>query len=70
MFFNKDFGSINFEDIEYLVDNKIPENSRLEYKQVVWGGKDEDVREMLRDITSIEVSKKTILTDQPKKSRT
>ncbi|MBT4121001.1 MAG: ATP-binding protein [Candidatus Magasanikbacteria bacterium] len=53
MFFNKDFGSINFEDIEYLVDNKIPENSRLEYKQVVWGGKDEDVREMLRDITSI-----------------
>ncbi len=53
MVFNKAFSEINYSDIEELISQKISENQNLEYKKITWGRNDEEVREMLRDISSM-----------------
>ena len=40
-------------DLQGLVDVRAKEDDGLEYKRDMYGGNDEDVREMLRDITSM-----------------
>ncbi len=51
--FNKPFSDIDIADINNLITGHITEGQNLEFKKEVWGRSDEDVREMLRDISSI-----------------
>ena len=51
--FNKSFSEINSSDIEGLLTSGASEHSNLEFKKQIWGTADEEVREMLRDISSI-----------------
>jgi len=51
--FNKTFSEITLSDIQALISSEITENLGLEYKSEAWGRGDEDVREMLRDISSM-----------------
>lgn len=50
---NKKFEDITSQDIDALIELSISESQKLEFKQSVWGRGDEDIREMLRDITSM-----------------
>lgn len=42
----------SFADIERLVQDKWPEGKTVEYKREVYGAKDEDKRELLKDVSS------------------
>jgi len=49
---NKRFDQINKKDIEELISIKEPESLNLDYKQELPGGKDDDKKEFLADVTS------------------
>lgn len=51
--FNKNIDSLTFEDVEWLIDNKVTEDQRLEYKREVWGNSEASKKEMLKDIVSM-----------------
>jgi len=51
--FQKNFDSIINADIQNLIDIKYKERQRMEYKKGMYGRRDEEKREMLRDISSI-----------------
>ncbi len=51
--FTKQFGDVDSTDIEALVTSAVTEGQNLEFKKEPWGRGDEDVREMLRDISSM-----------------
>jgi len=51
--FNKTIDDLTFEDIEWLVQNNVTEDQRLEYKREVWGGSEANKKEMLKDIVSM-----------------
>jgi hypothetical protein len=49
-------GGVRFRsdaDLQWLVDNRMPEGDRLEYKRDMYGGADKQRLEMLRDVTSM-----------------
>lgn len=52
-FFYKDFDSIGIEDIQWLVNQRVTEGQKLEYKRALYERNDEGTRELLRDVTSI-----------------
>src|SRR5574337_684787 len=49
----KPLEEISEADLQALIDNGVRESQTLEYKREVYGRGDEEVREMLRDISSI-----------------
>lgn len=49
----KPLEEISDADLQVLIDNGVRESQTLEYKREVYGRGDEEVREMLRDISSI-----------------
>lgn len=51
--FNKNIDNLRFEDIEWLINNKVTEDQRLEYKREIWGNSDANKKEMLKDIVSM-----------------
>lgn len=51
--FNKNIDNLTFEDVEWLIKNKVTEDQRLEYKQKMWGNSEADKKEMLKDIVSM-----------------
>lgn len=54
MIFNgKSLHELNTDDFEHLIINQIPEGPDLEYKEVAYSGRADDIREMLRDVISI-----------------
>lgn len=50
--FHKSFDNISSSNIKNLIDIKYKERQILEYKREIYGEKDKDKREMLRDISS------------------
>jgi hypothetical protein len=51
--FNKPFSELVLSDLESLIAARATEGQNLEFKRKTWGGSDEEVREMLRDISSM-----------------
>lgn len=51
--FNKIFSNINIDDVKTLIGNGITEGQNIEFKQEVWAKSDEEIREMLRDISAM-----------------
>jgi Putative DNA-binding domain len=51
--FNKAFESLTIADISLLVENRIPEGPRLEFKRDHYGRKDADKREFAADVTAM-----------------
>ncbi|HEY5029848.1 MAG TPA: ATP-binding protein [Candidatus Angelobacter sp.] len=51
--FNKPFSELALHDFENLIAARATEGQDLEFKRQTWGGNDEEVREMLRDISSM-----------------
>jgi len=51
--FNKTIQNIDENDINNLISNQVVESLRLEYKSRAYGNSDNDIREMLKDISSI-----------------
>lgn len=47
-----DFSHVDANDIQSLIDAGTPEGRAIEYKSQTYGGKDEDVKEFLKDISS------------------
>lgn len=50
---DRSLDDISLDDILLLVENRVPEGLFLEYKQSPYGGRPQDRREMLRDITAL-----------------
>ena len=50
--FSKNFEGITKDDIQSLLDSNVKENQKIEYKSAMYGRRDDDRREMLRDISS------------------
>lgn len=51
--FTKTFAEIGTSDLQQLISAHAQEHQMLEFKRDVWGNSDEDIREMLRDISSM-----------------
>ena len=51
--FRKPFDAIASEDLHFLIEYRVAEGQNLEYKKQQWGRNDEEVREMLRDISAM-----------------
>lgn len=51
--YGKRLNELNEGDLQALIDNQVWEKHDLEYKKRMYGRSDEEIREMLRDITSI-----------------
>lgn len=51
--FNKSFEQINTNDIKNLITQETTEGQNLEFKREVWRRNDEEIKEMLRDISSM-----------------
>lgn len=51
--FRKTFDAIASEDLRFLIEHRVAERQNLEYKKQQWGHGDEEVREMLRDISAM-----------------
>lgn len=47
-----DFDSITGEDLKELVDGRVPEGMRLEYKSTQYGNTDANKRELLKDVSA------------------
>lgn len=48
-----DFESINELDLLELIAGQVPEGIRLDYKAKTYGGKDDDKKELLKDVTAL-----------------
>lgn len=53
VFEGKELRDIRIEDVQFLIDNQIVEDTSIEYKSQMWERTDKGTREMLRDISSI-----------------
>lgn len=53
VFEGKKLSEISEQDLQKLVQNQVQERDTLEYKRDMYGDKDEDKREMLRDISAL-----------------
>jgi hypothetical protein len=54
MIFNdRSLHDLSITDFETLVQNRIPEGPNLEFKEIAYSGRAEDIREMLRDIIAL-----------------
>ena len=53
IFGGRSLQELTIADFEILIQNQIPEGPFLEYKEVAYSGRSDEIREMLRDITSI-----------------
>lgn len=53
VFGDRSIHDLTFEDLQALVDNRVPEGPHIDYKQNAYSGRDEDKREMLRDIVAL-----------------
>jgi hypothetical protein len=53
IFGDRSLYELSLEDFRMLVEDRIPEGPHLEYKQTAYSGKEKDIREMLRDVTSL-----------------
>jgi hypothetical protein len=51
--FSRPIDELRDEDIQGLMANRVREGVALEFKRDMYGGRDEDIREMLRDVASI-----------------
>jgi hypothetical protein len=49
---NKEISDLNKDDISRIIREKVPESINLEFKRKVYGNKDADKKELLKDITS------------------
>ncbi len=49
---HKEFDAINENDINFLIDNQVPESKTIEYKQELPGNADKDKKEFLADVSS------------------
>lgn len=49
---DKPLESIEFEDIDRFVQERWPESKTLDYKRDNYGGRDEDKKELLKDVSS------------------
>ncbi len=50
--FNKPLDQISLEDIERLIQDNVPENRQIEYKQGLYGNQNQDKVEFLKDISA------------------
>ena len=48
-----DFENLSAADLQELLDARVPEGLRIEYKRELYGNRDEDKRECLKDILCI-----------------
>src|SRR5450759_5279505 len=53
IFSGRSLQELTITDFETLVQNRIPEGSNLEYKEIAYSGRAEDIREILLDITAL-----------------
>jgi len=53
IFGDKSIYDLTIQDFQTLIQNHIPEGPNLEYKETAYGGSDDKIREMLRDIAAI-----------------
>jgi len=53
IFKGRSLSDISLDDIRLLVENRVPEDPALDYKESPYGGRQQDRREMLRDITGM-----------------
>lgn len=44
---------LSINDFQSLIDNRVPESPQLDYKSTAYSGRPQDIREMLRDVTSL-----------------
>src|SRR3984893_12360782 len=51
--FTKPIQQLQARDLEQLIAGRVRENISLEFKREMYGGKDADIREMLRDVSSL-----------------
>ena len=52
-FGGKEIAQIDPDEIKALVDNRVPEDQHLDYKQVPWKETDDGRRELLHDVTAL-----------------
>jgi hypothetical protein len=52
MLFNRPLEEIEERDLQVLIDNRVAERKRIEYKQILPGGTDDDKKEFLADVSS------------------
>jgi len=50
--FRADFDAISESDLLELVDGKVPEDHRLDYKRDIYGPSDKDKKELLKDVSA------------------
>src|SRR2546422_11582607 len=51
--FTRPIQQLQPEDLELLITNRVRENVSLDFKRDMYGRKDADIREMLRDVSSL-----------------
>jgi len=49
---NKPIAQITSSDFQWLIDNQVPEGKHVDFKKETYGGKPEDKKEFLKDISS------------------
>jgi predicted HTH transcriptional regulator len=49
---NKRLSDIVFSDIEGLISNQVAEGKSIDYKLTTYGGKDDDKKELVKDVSS------------------
>jgi predicted HTH transcriptional regulator len=47
-----DFDAISEADLLELIDGKVPEDHRLDYKRDIYGQSDKDKKELLKDVSA------------------
>ncbi|MGQ9555751.1 MAG: RNA-binding domain-containing protein [Anaerolineae bacterium] len=53
IFGGRSLQDLSLDDLKLLVENRVPEGPHLDYKELPYGGRPQDRREMLRDIVAL-----------------
>ena len=53
IFGGRSLDDLSLDDVQSLIDNRIPEGPHLDYKETPYRGRPQDIREMLRDIAAL-----------------
>lgn len=49
----RSLADLSLDDIQLLIENRVPESGNLDYKEAPYSGRPQDIREMLRDIAAL-----------------
>ena len=49
----RSLADVSLDDIQSLIDDRVPESCELDYKETPYSGRPSDIREMLRDIAAL-----------------